>query len=147
MRAALDTNVLAYAEGLNGPEKQRTGRDLVARLAADEVLLPVQALGELYAVLTRKAGRTPEQARAAVESWRAAYDAIPTTAAVLQDALEIASQHRLGVWDSVIVAAASRAGCGILYSEDMEDGFVWRGLRILNPFGPAGAPAQRRIGP
>ena len=130
MRAALDTNVLAYAEGLNGPEKQRTGRDLVARLAADEVLLPVQALGELYAVLTRKAGRTPEQARAAVESWRAAYDAIPTTAAVLQDALEIASQHRLGVWDSVIVAAASRAGCG-----------------ILNPFGPAGAPAQRRIGP
>ncbi len=109
--------------------------------------MPVQALGELYAVLTRKAGRTPEQARAAVESWRAAYDAIPTTAAVLQDALEIASQHRLGVWDSVIVAAASRAGCGILYSEDMEDGFVWRGLRILNPFGPAGAPAQRRIGP
>ena len=58
LRLALDTNVLAYAEGVNGPERQEHARRLIQRLPSDIVVVPVQALGELFHVLVRKAGRS-----------------------------------------------------------------------------------------
>jgi predicted nucleic acid-binding protein len=49
------------------------------------------------------------------------------------DAIELATAHRLGIWDSVIVAASIAAGCQLLLSEDMQDGFSWSGLTVVNP--------------
>ena len=69
MKVALDTNVLAYAEGVNGSAMQRTALDLIARLPDDEIALPVQVLGELFNILTRKASRPRDAARAIILSW------------------------------------------------------------------------------
>lgn len=135
MRLALDTNILAYAEGVNGSERQQQALAVLAQHDADTILLPAQVLGELFAVLTRKAKRDAADARAAVLGWIDAYDAvIPTTAEIVQDAMELVVGHRLGFWDAVIVAAAAEAGCRVLLSEDLQDGFVWRGLVVRNPF-------------
>ena len=59
MRVALDTNILVYAEGIDGPVRQAAALDVIDALAAEEIILPVQALGELFRVLTRKARLTP----------------------------------------------------------------------------------------
>ena len=48
MRVALDTNVLAYAEGVNGPAMKESATDLVRRLPAGIAVLPAQTLGELF---------------------------------------------------------------------------------------------------
>jgi predicted nucleic acid-binding protein len=53
---------------------------------------------------------------------------------VLELAFELADRHRLQTYDSVIVASAARAGCAILFSEDMQHGFEWQGVTIVNPF-------------
>jgi predicted nucleic acid-binding protein len=45
MRVALDTNVLAYVEGVNGEDRQRSAIALVEALAKSTTLVPVQALG------------------------------------------------------------------------------------------------------
>lgn len=58
MRVAIDTGVLAYAEGVGDAERCGAAIDLVARLPEPAVVLPAQVLGELMLVLTRKAGRT-----------------------------------------------------------------------------------------
>ncbi len=66
MKIALDTNVLAYAEGTNGaPMRDRT-LELLHRMPVGAVVLPVQTLGELFNVLVRKARRRPVRARVAV---------------------------------------------------------------------------------
>jgi predicted nucleic acid-binding protein len=62
------------------------------------------------------------------------YDVIPTSAGVLEDAFSLAQAHGLAAWDAVIVAAAAQAGCRYLLSEDMHDGFSWRGVTVANPF-------------
>jgi predicted nucleic acid-binding protein len=36
--------------------------------------------------------------------------------------------------DSLILAAAERAGCGEVHSEDLEDGQVYNRVRVVNPF-------------
>src|SRR5712691_10035255 len=140
MRAAIDTNVLAYAEGVNGTDRQRSALDLLWHLPTAATLLPVQTLGELYNVLVRKAACRPSDARARVASWSISYRTADTTRAAMLAATDLASAHQLGIWDSLIIAVAAEQGCELLLSEDLQDGFVWRGLTVTNPFAPARHP-------
>ena len=133
MRIGLDTNVLTYAEGVNDAGRQARAIDLVSAVAADAVI-PVQALGELFRVLTAKAGRTSGQARAAILSWRDAVATRDTTATALDAAMDLVADHRLSIWDALILAVAAEAGCRLLLSEDLQDGFTWRGVTVVDPF-------------
>jgi predicted nucleic acid-binding protein len=133
MSVAVDTNVLAYAEGINGEPRQVAARAVLERLP-DTAIIPVQALGELYNVLTRRAGWTADRARAAVLGWRDSWAVAPTTEPVMLSAIDLAADHRLSIWDSVMVSVASEAGCRLLLSEDLQDGFSWGGVTVANPF-------------
>jgi len=96
----------------------------------------VQALGELFNVLTRKAKWPAAQARAAVLAWADAYETVETTPGILMDAIELSTTHQLAIWDAIMLAGAAQAGCRILLSEDMRHGFTWRGVTVRNPFRP-----------
>jgi predicted nucleic acid-binding protein len=133
VKAALDTNILAYAEGVNGASMGRAALDLIDRLPQDSVVVPVQALGELFQVLVRKAGRTPADARSAILGWRDAFALIETSATVMLAAADLATRQ-FNLWDAVILSAAAEADCRLLLSEDMQEGFIWRGVTIVNPF-------------
>jgi len=140
VRLALDTNILAYAEGVNGATRRKDALEIIGKLPADSTFLPVQVLGELFHVLLRKAGRPPERARAAILSWQDAYPLIETSPAVLVAATDLAARHGFGIWDAVIFAAAAAAGCRLLLSEDLHPGFTWNGVTVTNPFSAAKHP-------
>ena len=136
MNIAIDTNILAYAEGVNGAQRKLAALDLIRRLPEESTLLPVQALGELFFVLVRKAGRSRDAARAAVLNWGDAFPLVETSTFVLMAAMDLAADHQLGLWDALILSAAADAGCRLLLSEDLQDGFTWSGVTVTNPFGP-----------
>jgi len=131
---ALDTNVRAYAEGVNGPAMKESATDLVRRLPAGSAVLPVQTLGELFNVLVRKAGRSQANAQTAILTWMDAFPVVDTSREAIVAATDLATNHRLGIWDAVILAASAQAGCRLLLSEDLQDGFTWSGLTVTNPF-------------
>ena len=126
MRLALDTNILAYAEGVNGASMRKAALELVQRLPEGTTLLPVQTLGELFNLLVRKARRTPAKARKAILSWQDAFPLIETSAQVMLAAADLATDHQLSIWDSVILSAAAESGCRLLLSEDLQEGFTWK---------------------
>ena len=134
MRIALDTNVLVYAAGVNGSERQRAAIELLGKLPESETFLPVQVLGELFRVLVRKAKISPQLARTTILRFRDTYPAIETSSSVFLSATDLAVDHKIGIWDSVILAAAAEAGCRLLLSEDLQDGFSWSGVTVANPF-------------
>lgn len=145
MRVALDTNVLAYAEGVNGLAMKNVALDLVGRLPQDSVVLPVQAVGELFQVLVRKASRSAVIAHAAILSWCDAFQLAETSGEVMLAASDLAVTHKLGIWDAVILSSAAEAGCRLLLSEDMQDGFTWRGVTVTNPFGKSVHPLLKAM--
>jgi predicted nucleic acid-binding protein len=134
VRVALDTNILAYAEGVNGTAMKQRALSLVEKLPDGTALLPVQTLGELFSLLVRKAGRAPADARKAILSWQDAFAPIETSAAVMLGAADLATDHRLSIWDAVILSSAAEAGCRLLLSEDLQEGFTWKGVTVTNPF-------------
>jgi predicted nucleic acid-binding protein len=133
MRVALDTNILAYAEGVNGDDRKQRTLQALAYHADDELVVPVQALGELFTVLTRKARWPAAQARAAILTWRDACVLADTTEAVLLEAADLVPLHQFALWDAIMIAAAAQTGCRLLLSGDMHTGFLWRGVEIRNP--------------
>lgn len=137
MKVALDTNVLVYAEGINGPEKKIAAIDLLRKLPVGSAVLPAQTLGELFNVLVRKGGRSQLGAQTTILGWSDAFPVIATSPEVVISAVNLASDHQLGMWEAVIMAASARAGCRLLLSEDLQDGFTWSGLTVTNPFSPA----------
>ena len=141
MHVALDTHILVYAEGVNGKAMQARARGIVGRLAPESTLLPIQALGELFAVLVKKAGHSRSKARDVVMEWGDTFPLIETSSSVLLQALELSTSHRLALWDAIILSAAADANCRLLLSEDLQDGFIWSGVTVANPFSATPHPA------
>lgn len=134
MKLALDTNVLAYAEGVNGVLLKKAALELLKNLPLGLVVVPVQVLGELYRVLVGKAGWKTAAAHAALLSWSDAYQTIETSTDVMLAAADVAVHHKFGIWDAVILCAGEEAGCRLLLSEDMQHGFTYKGITVVNPF-------------
>jgi predicted nucleic acid-binding protein len=136
---AVDTNILAYAEGLrkvadDEPKIEKANRLVVALGLSGDMVIAAQVFAELHNVVRRRLKLSAEAAAERVEEYRAISDCVPTTGAVLDEAFTLASRHNLQTYDAIILAAAAEAGCDILYSEDMQHGFVWRGVQVVNPF-------------
>ena len=142
MRLALDTNVLVYAEGVGDARRCTLAIDLVEHLAGIEAdaILPAQVLGELFRVLTGKAGRPATAARESVLAWADAFETADSPWTAFQAAFDLAADHGLPLWDALILSVAAEQGCRLLLSEDVQEGFTWRGVTVVNPFAPAVSP-------
>jgi predicted nucleic acid-binding protein len=67
----------------------------------------------------------------------------------VRTALGTASHRRASYWDALLVATAAEGGCTAILTEDLADGAVLDGARIVNPFGPddISAAAMRVLSP
>lgn len=138
MLVAIDTNVLAYAEGAGDEPRRRLAAELMARLPESAVVLPVQVLGELYRVLVGKLRQPAARAQEAVLQWSDAFAVRDSTWTALQSALDLSKAHGLSIWDSLILSVAAEQRCRLLLSEDLQHGFTWRGTTVVDPFRPPG---------
>jgi predicted nucleic acid-binding protein len=88
VRVALDTNILAYAEGVNGEHRRQRTLSVLIGLAADDLVVPAQVLAELFTLLIRKARWPVVKARAAVLTWHDTCLVVDTTSAVPLEAMD-----------------------------------------------------------
>jgi predicted nucleic acid-binding protein len=134
MRIVLDTNIVVYAEGVGDKVRCLRAREVIAVLPVENVLIPIQVLGELHRVLTRKAGWKPAEAKKALIGWTDAFATLDTTRPAMGSALDLATDHGFQIWDALILAISAEYRCRLLLSEDMQNGFTWRGVTVVNPF-------------
>ena len=55
----------------------------------------------------------------------------------LEVAVGAVARHGLSFWDAMLWATANRAGCRMLFSEDLQEGRRLDGVLFVNPFVPA----------
>ncbi len=134
MRIAIDTNILAYAEGVGDIARRDASMVLLTRLPPESVLLPVQVLGELFRVLTGKAKCSPDIARYRILQWADSFEVADSGWSAFQAAFDLTVDHGLQIWDALILAITAENRCRILLSEDMQDGFTWHGVTVVNPY-------------
>ena len=133
MRTFADTNVLIYALS-DGPKAE-----IAQRIIDNGGVLSVQSLNEFTSVVRRKLKFGWDATRRALLALEIQFpEVIFLDFDLHRQGLDVAERYNLSIYDAMIVAAALRAKCDILYSEDMHDGLVIDGrLRIVNPFATA----------
>ena len=75
-------------------------------------------------------------ARARIADYEDAGTVVPTMPETLALAFDLSVTHQIQIFDAIIMAAAAETDCRMLVSEDMQDGFVWRSVTVVNPFLP-----------
>lgn len=67
-------------------------------------------------------------------SWPDAFAVCDSTWSAMESAFDLVVDHRLQIWDALILAVAAEQKCRLLLSEDFQNGFTWGGVTVLNPF-------------
>ncbi|HEV7406233.1 MAG TPA: PIN domain-containing protein [Chthoniobacteraceae bacterium] len=76
---------------------------------------------------------TRAEARGWIETWMA-FPMVVLDGALVLEALRIAERYQTSHFDAQILAAARRLGCPTVYSEDLNHGQDYGGVRVINPF-------------
>jgi predicted nucleic acid-binding protein len=126
----LDSNVLVYA--FTDDARAATAQALLDRGCT----ISVQGLNEFANVARRKLGKSWPEIRDDLAAIRTVCPTvIPIDVDTHETALRLAERYGFAMFDALMFATASKAGCTTLWSEDMQDGMLIDGkLRIANPF-------------
>jgi predicted nucleic acid-binding protein len=133
----IDSNVFVYLFDDVALQKRATAEKLVKQaLMGGSAVISHQVVQETLNVVTRKLRRplTPDDARRFMDGVLAPLWRVMPSTELFHRGLDLQARLKYGFYDSLIVSAALTAGCTRLYSEDLQDGQVIEGLRIVNPF-------------
>jgi predicted nucleic acid-binding protein len=133
-RFFLDSNVLIYLFDGRVPVKRERSRILIREALAGGGLISYQVVQECMNVLHRAKQVSAQEIRHFLDTALMPLCEIYPTGDLFDSALGISGETGWTYYDSLIVAAASKAGCAQLYTEDLQDGRVFRGVKIQNPF-------------
>ena len=131
----LDTNVLVYSYDIADRGKQEIAQNLVRRALAGDMVTSAQVLGEFAATLLHKVvPRVDPVELTAIMDALGPIPIVATDADLVRRAVEVHGRYGLHFYDSLIVAAAERAGCERIWSEDLNSGQKYFGISVQNPF-------------
>lgn len=130
----VDTNVLLYAYDKSDTVKRAQAKSWLALLWVNaNCAVSWQVLQEFYSNAVRKFSVPPEAARNLVR-FLAEWNLPDVTITLVERAWHWTDEAQLSFWDGMIVAAAERAECRFLLSEDFQAGRKFNSVTVVNPF-------------
>ncbi len=132
----LDTNIIVYAHDKASPDRKAKSQAILFECLRNGTgVISAQVLSEFFVTITQKV-KQPMSSDAAKKEivLLSTLTTVDIDATLVVEAVNIKERWQLSYWDSLILAAAERAGCGTVYSEDMSDGQHYGSLVVCNPF-------------
>ena len=130
----VDCNIFIYAMDGSAGYKQQVAEDLVKQCHGDvRGVISTQVLQEFYSVATRKLLVDRVRLRQAMDAM-CELEVVQVDVASIYEAIDCSVLNNISFWDALIVSAARKAACSVLWTEDMNHRQVINGVRIENPF-------------
>ena len=133
----LDTNIIVYSFSDESPAKKAAASDLIkTAIETQKGVISFQVIQEFLNVATRKF-KSPLKANDADRYLKLALDPICKVYSSMElysQALDIMERWQYSFYDSLIIAAALKAECKILYTEDLRHEQKIYSMQIINPF-------------
>ena len=143
-RFTLDTNILIYSVDGEAGRRHQIAAEIVEMAAKRDCWITLQAVSEFYAVAARKHLVPRARASMLAHSWLDLFPAAAASDFAVRFAIDSAAEGRVSYWDALLIAAASEAGCTAIVTEDLTDGALLKGVRIVHPFATGELPDQVR---
>jgi predicted nucleic acid-binding protein len=130
----IDTNLIVYTLDKSNANKQERARTVIREIV--DVHLPVistQVIKEIYVVAINKMKADPIIVKNIIHNFRN-MEIVTNDIELIEQAIDISVISQVSFWDSLIIAAAEKAKCEYIFSEDLNPGQTYRGILVVNPF-------------
>jgi predicted nucleic acid-binding protein len=130
----IDTNIAVYAVDSHDSRKHKIAAKLIDEaVVGDGFRISAQVLFEFANICQKKLGCTAQEVLKLLDGLNL-IEVVNQTPQIVARAVEIKSLYCISLQDAMIVAAAEESRCGELLSEDLNDGQIYAGVRVRNPF-------------
>lgn len=130
----IDTNLFVYSIDKKEPEKQNKARTILKTIVnAHQPVISTQVAKEFYVAATTKLMADKFVVKNIIRNFRH-MEVVNNDLELIGQAIDISILSQLSFWDALIIAAAEKANCEYLYSEDLNTGQIFRGVLAVNPF-------------
>jgi predicted nucleic acid-binding protein len=130
----IDTNILVYTLDPRNAQKHLKARNFLQNVIKEHnPVISTQVLKEFYVVATVKLKADPVAVKAILHNFQN-LEIVNNDFELIEQAIDISISAKLSFWDSLIIAAAEKAQCEAVFSEDLNPGQLYRGIRLINPF-------------
>ena len=130
----IDTNVWVYALSGQDHAKRQVAIELIARTYRDDMIcVSSQVLKEFANFAFKKTKKSAAQINAMLAKI-GSYSFVADTKELIYDATTGKEKWHVGFYDALMLAAANKAGCTAIYTEDLNDGQVYDTVKTINPF-------------
>ncbi len=136
-RFFIDTNIFIYSFDSNNPDKQQIALELIGNaLQSSSGVISYQVIQEFLNVASRKFVKplSISDCQKYLNIVLEPLCEVFTSFELYHQALEIMDRWRLSFYDSLIISAAFKANCNLIYTEDLQHGQKVGDLEIVNPF-------------
>lgn len=130
----IDTNIVVYANDKRDPEKQKIAVEVITRLMeSQQGVISTQVMQE-YAYTAVKKLNQNHQAILRQLKLLEHFELILQTPEMIRRALEIKVTYGISFREACIISNAEGAHCSAIYSEDLDAGQYYSGIKVVNPF-------------
>jgi len=130
----IDTNILVYTLDSRDSYKQAKAREIMTKVVnLCRPVISTQVLKEFYVAATTKLKADPIIIKNIIHNFNN-IEIVQNDLELIEQAIDISVISQLSFWDSLIVAAAEKAKCESILSEDLNPGQTYRGVMVINPF-------------
>ena len=130
----IDTNILVYTLNSTDSYKQTKARKIMEKVVDfHQPVISTQVLKEFYVVATTKLKADRIIVKNIIHNF-CNIEIVQNDLELIEQAIDISVISQLSFWDSLIIAAAEKAKCEFIISEDLNPGQTYRGVMVINPF-------------
>ena len=127
-----DTNIIVYAHTSSEENKQNR---IVEILDGASLVISTQVVKEFINIMVRKFKQPMKVVKSQIDEIIDIACVVSEDLELIDSAIEINQAYKYQFYDCLIIAAALKAGCKTLLSEDMQHGHaIETTLTIINPF-------------
>ncbi len=130
----IDTNLFVYSIDQREPETKEKARAILKKIIdSHQPVISTQVIKEFYVVATTKLKAEQLIVKNIIHNFRN-MEVVNNDLDLIEQAIDISVISQLSFWDSLIIAAAEKANCEFVFSEDLNAGQTYRGVMVIDPF-------------
>ena len=130
----IDTNIFVYTVDKKEDIKQKKARKILKKIVEiHQPVISTQIIKEFYVVAINKLRADHFIVKNIIHNFKN-MEVVNNDLELIEQAIDISVISQITFWDALVVAAAEKANCEFIFSEDLNPGQTYRGVLVINPF-------------
>lgn len=130
----IDTNVWVYALTEQDHARKKIAAELISKTyLEDTICVNAQVLKEFANFAFKRTKKSADEINVMLKKM-ASYSFVPDTKELVMQAVALKERYDVGFYDSLMLSAANKAKCDVIYTEDLNSGQKYGTVTAINPF-------------